>query len=94
MLIDCIFNTTPVVFNCFASSGLEATKSIRHEHDFQGVILGCTADVTKETTIAFVDAGANGVITKPLQLNSLGESVAYSLMLVCNVNHTHNMVLE
>ncbi len=74
--------------------GIEATKLIRNEHAFQGVILGCTADVTKETAIAFVDAGANGVITKPLQLNSLGESIAHSVTLVYNVNNAHNIALE
>ncbi|GLT19189.1 hypothetical protein GCM10007938_29710 [Vibrio zhanjiangensis] len=55
--------------------GIEATKLIRRKKMFSGVILGCTADVTLETAEAYEDAGADGVITKPLRLEALKKSL-------------------
>lgn len=58
--------------------GIEATCIIRNEHDFKGTILGCTADVTDETAAGYMRAGANGVITKPIRLESLAEAITQS----------------
>ncbi|MGR3990716.1 response regulator, partial [Vibrio harveyi] len=91
---ECSFDVILMDHQMPQMGGIEATKLIRNEHAFQGIILGCTADVTKDTAIAFVDAGANGVITKPLQLDSLGELIAHSVTLACNVSSDHNVVLE
>lgn len=91
---ECSFDVILMDHQMPQMGGIEATKLIRNEHVFQGIILGCTADVTKDTAIAFVDAGANGVITKPLQLDSLGELIAHSVTLACNVSSDHHVVLE
>lgn len=58
--------------------GIEATHIIRNEHLFKGIILGCTADITDETAVGYIRAGANLVITKPLKLESLAEALTQS----------------
>ncbi|MFL9799691.1 ATP-binding protein [Vibrio cyclitrophicus] len=91
---QCYFDVILMDHQMPQMGGIEATKLIRNEHAFQGIILGCTADVTKDTALAFVDAGANGVITKPLQLDSLGELIARNVMLACSASHERHDVLE
>ncbi|GAL29296.1 sensor histidine kinase [Vibrio variabilis] len=50
--------------------GIEATRIIREELKSDTVIFGCTADVFKEAHDNFVAAGANHILTKPLQKES------------------------
>ena len=50
--------------------GITATKVIRDELKLNTVIFGCTADVFKEARDNFISAGANHVLTKPLQKES------------------------
>ena len=50
--------------------GIEATRIIRQELRSKTVIFGCTADVFKEAHDNFVNAGANHILTKPLQKES------------------------
>ncbi|MFA0440950.1 ATP-binding protein [Vibrio sp. 10N.286.49.B1] len=50
--------------------GIEATRIIRQELNCNTLIFGCTADVFKEAHDNFVDAGANLILTKPLQKES------------------------
>ncbi|WP_087017281.1 ATP-binding protein [Thaumasiovibrio subtropicus] len=51
--------------------GVETIKRIRNELKLNTVIFGYTADVFKEAHDEFIDAGANFVLTKPLQKASL-----------------------
>ncbi|NOH31908.1 hybrid sensor histidine kinase/response regulator [Vibrio chagasii] len=56
-------------------SGIEAIQKIRNELKLTTVIFACTADVFKEAHDEFLVAGANFVLTKPLQKNSLQNAI-------------------
>lgn len=56
--------------------GIEATQYIRNELKINTIIFGCTADVFQEAHDRFIDAGANYVLTKPLQKNSFNDALA------------------
>ena len=56
-------------------SGIEAIRKIRNELKLTTVIFACTADVFKEAHDEFLVAGANFVLTKPLQKNSLQNAI-------------------
>ncbi|MDP2570654.1 ATP-binding protein [Vibrio penaeicida] len=56
--------------------GIEATQYIRNELKLNTIIFGCTADVFQEAHDRFIDAGANYVLTKPLQKNSFNDALA------------------
>lgn len=46
--------------------GIEATREIRNM-GYQGIILGVTGDALAEDVGAFVEAGADKVVTKPVR---------------------------
>lgn len=50
--------------------GITATQIIRDELNLDTIIFGCTADVFREAHDSFMRAGANHVLTKPLQKES------------------------
>lgn len=52
-------------------SGIEAIQKIRNELKLTTVVFACTADVFKEAHDEFLVSGADFVLTKPLQKNSL-----------------------
>ena len=52
-------------------SGVETIKRIRQELQLKTVIFGCTADVFKDAHDDFIQAGADFVLTKPLQKHNL-----------------------
>ncbi|MDK9738186.1 response regulator [Vibrio sp. D404a] len=56
-------------------SGIEAIRNIRQELKLETVIFACTADVFKEAHDEFIECGANFVLTKPLQKNSLQNAI-------------------
>ncbi|CAH7062360.1 Histidine kinase [Vibrio chagasii] len=56
-------------------SGIEAIQKIRNELKLTTVIFACTADVFKEAHDEFIVSGANFVLTKPLQKNSLQNAI-------------------
>lgn len=56
--------------------GCDAIKVIRQELKVKTVIFACTADVFQEAHDEFLVNGANFVLTKPLQLNSLNQAIA------------------
>ncbi|MBD1558287.1 response regulator [Vibrio sp. S9_S30] len=56
--------------------GIEATQYIRNELKLDTIIFGCTADVFQKAHDRFIDAGANYVLTKPLQKNSFNDALA------------------
>ncbi|MEZ9700080.1 ATP-binding protein [Vibrio sp. 10N.261.46.E12] len=56
-------------------SGIEAIKKIRNELKLTTVIFACTADVFKEAHDEFIVSGADFVLTKPLQKNSLQNAI-------------------
>lgn len=56
-------------------SGIEAIRHIRQELKLETVIFACTADVFKEAHDEFIECGANFVLTKPLQKNSLQNAI-------------------
>lgn len=56
-------------------SGIEAIHKIRNELKLKTVIFACTADVFKEAHDDFLLSGADYVLTKPLQKNSLQNAI-------------------
>ncbi|GAB3516250.1 ATP-binding protein [Photobacterium alginatilyticum] len=65
--------------------GITATKVIRDEMKLNTVIFGCTADVFKEARDNFISAGANYVLTKPLQKESFFDALQqYQEQLISN----------
>ncbi|MEZ8638910.1 ATP-binding protein [Vibrio splendidus] len=56
-------------------SGIEAIQKIRNELKLTTVVFACTADVFKEAHDEFIMSGADFVLTKPLQKNSLQNAI-------------------
>lgn len=56
-------------------SGIEAIQKIRNELKLTTVVFACTADVFKEAHDEFLVSGADFVLTKPLQKNSLQNAI-------------------
>ncbi|GEM76203.1 quorum-sensing autoinducer 2 sensor kinase/phosphatase LuxQ [Vibrio sagamiensis] len=54
--------------------GIETTREIRQELGLITPIYACTADTAKETNDAFIAAGANYVILKPIKENAFHEA--------------------
>ncbi|MGU3841946.1 response regulator, partial [Vibrio diabolicus] len=54
--------------------GIETTKEIRQKLKLGTPIYACTADTAKETSDAFMEAGANYVLLKPIKENALHEA--------------------
>lgn len=57
-------------------SGIEAIEKIRNQLGLNVCVFAFTADVFKEAHDAFIEAGADFVLTKPLQINSLRDAIA------------------
>ncbi|GAL36706.1 sensor histidine kinase [Vibrio maritimus] len=76
--------------------GIEATRIIREELHSKTVIFGCTADVFKEAHDNFIAAGANHILTKPLQKESFIDALQqYRHLLVMPPKHeSNNKVVE
>ncbi len=76
--------------------GIEATRVIRDELHSKTVIFGCTADVFKEAHDNFIAAGANHILTKPLQKESFIDALQqYRHLLVMPPKHeANNKVVE
>ncbi|WP_299491254.1 PAS domain-containing hybrid sensor histidine kinase/response regulator [uncultured Shewanella sp.] len=55
--------------------GIEATTAIRQELKITTPIFACTADVFQEAHDKFIEAGANHVLTKPLQEQSFMDAL-------------------
>ncbi|WP_240206420.1 ATP-binding protein [Vibrio sp. CyArs1] len=70
--------------------GIEATRIIRQELGSKTVIFGCTADVFKEAHDNFVDAGANHILTKPLQKESFIDALQRYQHLLVNPTPPEN----
>jgi PAS domain S-box-containing protein len=71
--------------------GIEATRVIREELGSKTVIFGCTADVFKEAHDNFIAAGANHILTKPLQKESFIDALQqYRHLLVIPPSHDGN----
>lgn len=71
--------------------GIEATRVIRDELKSKTVIFGCTADVFKEAHDNFIAAGANHILTKPLQKESFIDALQqYRHLLVIPPKHESN----
>lgn len=51
-------------------NGLEATRLLRRQ-GFDGLIVGATGHVFEEDVAAFLDAGADLVLAKPLAMNTV-----------------------
>ncbi|EGQ9286346.1 response regulator [Vibrio parahaemolyticus] len=75
-------------------NGIEAIKIIRKDLGLTTCIFACTADVFKEAHEAFIDAGANYVLTKPLQFSSLKKAMVskHSLILGADIPGDSNVV--
>ncbi|OIQ26434.1 ATP-binding protein [uncultured Vibrio sp.] len=56
-------------------SGVETIQRVRKELQLETIIFGYTADVFKEAHDAFIQAGANFVLTKPLQKANLEKAI-------------------
>jgi two-component system autoinducer 2 sensor kinase/phosphatase LuxQ len=57
--------------------GIEATQLIRNDLKIATPIIACTADGFKETKQAFITAGANYVLVKPIKEGPLYEALFY-----------------
>lgn len=55
--------------------GIEATKEIRRNLKLGTPIYACTADTAKETGDAFMEAGANYILLKPIKENAFHEAL-------------------
>ena len=76
--------------------GIEATRIIRQQLKCNTVIFGCTADVFKEAHDNFMAAGANHILTKPLQKESFIDALQrfrHQLMIPSKEN-THPNILH
>ncbi|WP_299002414.1 PAS domain-containing hybrid sensor histidine kinase/response regulator [uncultured Shewanella sp.] len=70
--------------------GIEATKAIRQELKKNTPIFACTADVFQEAHDSFIEAGANHVLTKPLQEQSFMDALHQHAGLITHHNRTDN----
>ena len=61
----------------FSSDGIEATKRIRRLEDKgeQTPIIGLTAEAFKERHVAFKQAGMSDIVTKPVTVEALRDSL-------------------
>ncbi|CAH0533223.1 Sensor histidine kinase RcsC [Vibrio stylophorae] len=67
-------------------SGIETIQQIRQQLKLSTVIFAYTADVFKEAHDAFIAAGAQYVLTKPLQKNSLEQAICRYQHEICEKN--------
>ncbi len=69
--------------------GISATKIIRKELKLPTVIFACTADVFQEAHDNFIEAGANYVLTKPLQEQGFMDAIKqHQQLITCNNTET------
>lgn len=57
-------------------NGIDATRAIRQQLGLDTLIFACTADVFEQARDEFIDAGANHILTKPLQEAAFSEALA------------------
>lgn len=74
--------------------GVEAIKIIRQDLKLNVCIFACTADAFKQAHEDFINAGANFVLTKPLQLSSFKKAVIskQALIMGCETASNANVV--
>ncbi|WP_298773297.1 PAS domain-containing hybrid sensor histidine kinase/response regulator [uncultured Shewanella sp.] len=70
--------------------GIEATIAIRQELKKTTPIFACTADVFQEAHDSFIEAGANHVLTKPLQEQSFMDALHQHAELIAHHNIADN----
>ncbi|MCL9773852.1 PAS domain-containing hybrid sensor histidine kinase/response regulator [Vibrio methylphosphonaticus] len=98
--VDCVKNNTYDLIimdnHMPVMDGIEATSIIRQQLKCNTVIFGCTADVFKEAHDNFMTAGANHILTKPLQKESFIDALQrfrHQLM-TPSQNHSHANILQ
>ncbi|MGF1777696.1 ATP-binding protein [Vibrio nomapromontoriensis] len=98
--VECVHNNTYDLIimdnHMPVMDGIEATKIIRQQLKCNTVIFGCTADVFKEAHDNFMAAGANHILTKPLQKESFIDALQrfrHQLMIPSKKN-THPNILH
>ncbi|WP_051333741.1 hybrid sensor histidine kinase/response regulator [Aliagarivorans marinus] len=57
-------------------NGVDATRAIRQQLGLDILIFACTADVFEQARDEFIEAGANHILTKPLQETAFSEALA------------------
>ncbi len=67
-------------------NGLETVRKIRQAGHNDLVIFGWTADIMQTSTLAFIEAGANEVLTKPLIKSDLVDALSRYRNLIKKVN--------
>ncbi|MEZ9595158.1 ATP-binding protein [Shewanella sp. 10N.261.52.F9] len=70
--------------------GIEATEYIRKTLGLSVPIFACTADVFKEAHDNMIKAGANHVLTKPLQEQSFRDALSQYCHLICQAQPAEN----
>ncbi|MCL9776667.1 quorum-sensing autoinducer 2 sensor kinase/phosphatase LuxQ [Vibrio methylphosphonaticus] len=60
-----------------STSGIEITKEVKLSHEINTPIYACTADNLDSTREAFMAAGADYVIVKPIKENSLNQALRH-----------------
>ncbi|WOT05544.1 hybrid sensor histidine kinase/response regulator [Shewanella youngdeokensis] len=71
--------------------GIEATEYIRQQLKLDIPVFACTADVFQEAHDNMLRAGANHVLTKPLQENSFRDALNQHAHIICKVHLAHDI---
>ncbi|ACJ31247.1 RscS [Shewanella piezotolerans WP3] len=71
--------------------GIEATKVIRSRLKLDIPIFACTADVFQQAHDNMINAGANHVLTKPLQEQSFRDALSQHAHLICKTHLAHEV---
>ncbi|EGU37564.1 sensor histidine kinase LuxQ [Vibrio sp. N418] len=71
--------------------GIEATKIIRQELHSSVPVYACTADGMHDTKRAFIDAGANYVIVKPIKESALNKALIHYRDTFFQTNYVSHM---
>jgi len=61
---------------CVSQSGVEATRQLRAQ-GFGKLIVGLTGNAMKDDVDAFIDAGADSVILKPVTVHQINQLIEY-----------------
>ena len=71
--------------------GIEATQFIRKQLKLDIPIFACTADVFQQAHDNMIGAGANHVLTKPLQEQSFRDALSQHAHLICKAQLAHEI---
>ncbi|MCL1056714.1 ATP-binding protein [Shewanella gelidimarina] len=71
--------------------GIEATEIIRHKLKLDIPIFACTADVFQQAHDNMINAGANHVLTKPLQEQSFRDALNQHSQIICKIYLSHQL---